>query len=88
MIVVKVELHSAVTGVVTELAKMVIANDGTSDSPSLGNYAVRIGRKRQTLRQLWLSPIRRGRIKSWPRRSKHVWYLVVRALEEAGYRVS
>lgn len=87
MIIVTVELDSAVTGQRTELAKMAIANDGTSQSPTVGHYEVRVGRKGQTLKQLWNAPQRRGQVKHWPRQSKHVWYLIVRALEEAGYRV-
>jgi hypothetical protein len=31
MLVVRVELHSAVTGKVTELGRMIVANDGTGD---------------------------------------------------------
>lgn len=40
MLVVKVELHHAVTGDVTELGEMRIVNDGTGDVV-LGNYDVR-----------------------------------------------
>ena len=37
MIVVKVELHSAVTGQVSVIGSMVIANDGSGTS-DIGNY--------------------------------------------------
>lgn len=38
MIIVRVELHSAITGRVTELARMGIINDGTSEINAKGNY--------------------------------------------------
>lgn len=39
MLVVKVELHSSITGEITELARLIIANDGTGDVKK-GNYNV------------------------------------------------
>lgn len=39
MIVIKVELHSAITKQITHLGSMVIANDGTGDT-KYGNYWV------------------------------------------------
>lgn len=67
MLLVKVELHSALTGEVKTLAEMRIANDGTSDNPRRGNYNVR-------------NSSRRGRVENFPRKSYVVWRLVLRAL--------
>lgn len=83
MIVVKVELHSAITGQVTELARMGICNiGGTKD---IGHYAVETYRGRcardlaQRIRQ------RGGEVRGYPRLRLHVWHLVARALTSLGY---
>ena len=76
MIVVKVELHSAVTGIVSEIGRTILVNDGTG-TRSRGNYHVAVMRKgsRQTLRN--------GRVEDYPRLSYNVWRLVSRALLSA-----
>lgn len=79
MIVVKVELHSAVTGAVTEIGRMVISNDGTGTS-NRGNYDARLMR-RGTVDRVQ----RRGRIEGYPRKSLSVWTLVARALQAVGF---
>lgn len=85
MIVVRVELYSAITGQKTELARMVIANDGMSETPNLGNYDIR------TLRGRSQSELDRGvvhksgKIMRWPRLRKHVWNLVSASLTDMGY---
>lgn len=83
MIVVRVELHSAVTGKVTELARMHVANVG--GTAQLGDYDVAVlrGRSRAALDQLKVQ--RRGRVEKYPRLKLHVWNLVLRALVAAGY---
>lgn len=85
MIVVKVELWSAVTGVKTELARMHIANTGVSSGPSIGNYIVQTLKGRST-DQLNLGVVQReGRVMAWPRLDRHVWRLVAAALKDMGY---
>lgn len=80
MLVVKVELHSAITGEVTELGRMIIANDGSGDGQT-GNYTVRLGRKGQTDdRQVYTKPQRTGEVKGHRRLALSVWNLVGKAL--------
>lgn len=77
MIVVKVELHSAITGEVTEIGRMQIINDGTSDRPrTKGNYKVRRMRRgtEQTIQA-------EGTVLNHPRLSAPVWDLVVKAIK-------
>ena len=86
MIVVRVELHSAITGKVTELARMVIYNLGDHPaSPRRGNYGVTTfrGRTKEDLDKKISS--RKGVIDNYPRLSLHVWHLVERALQSVGY---
>jgi hypothetical protein len=74
MIVVRVELHSAVTGEVTQIGEMFITNDGTG-TQTRGNYAVQLMRK-GTARVM-----RFGRVEAHARLSTSVWKLVKKALE-------
>ena len=86
MIVVKVELHSAVTGRKSLLYQTIIANDGTGDLTK-GNYDVAVGRRGDAdLRHIWSSSRRRARIEKYPRLSSHVLNLVARALNKAGFK--
>lgn len=86
MIVVKVELHSAITGDVTEIGRMVVANDGTGTG-SLGNYDAKLGRKGVAdNRKIWESPQRQARVEGYPRISAPVWVLVARALKGFGFK--
>jgi len=72
MIIVKIELHSAVTGKVTELGRLHITNDGTG-TELRGNYHVeKLGKRR------WL--LARGRVENWPRKSASIFRLLRRAL--------
>lgn len=75
MIIIKVELHSAITGEVTEIGRMHIVNDasGTKDR---GNYYAHIMRRGTTNRVQ-----KTGVVTNWPRLSKSVWHLVSKALE-------
>lgn len=89
MIVVKVELHSAITGRVSELGRMLIGNDGTG-AGKRGNYDVRVLRKRmdnvheEPFEQWYRAPVTRaGRVEDYPRQSYNVWRLVARALLSA-----
>lgn len=81
MLVVKIELHSAVTGQVSELGRMIIANDGTG-TPDHGNYNVALGRKGNTSNAAVLErPSRRGRVEKHLRKHLSVWMLVRKALD-------
>lgn len=87
MIVVKVELHSANTGNVTELGKMIIANDGrrSSNDPTRGDYTVKLGRRGNTKdEEVWNKPLRVGEVKDYPRLTYSIWILVARALKAVG----
>lgn len=85
MLIVRVELHSAVTGQVSEIARLEIVNDGFSMDTAKGNYDVRTlrGRGKGDLDKHVIQ--RAGRIEDWPRLSKHVWSLVAKALGKCGY---
>lgn len=86
MIVVKIELHSAVTGQVTELGRMIVANDGTQGNGSVGNYDVYVGRKGVVDNERLLSkPQRKGKILQHKRHSLSVWVLLKKALDVVGF---
>ena len=74
MLVVKIELHSAVTGEVTTLATGKIVNTGTG-TPTRGNYVVVL---RDAAGREW----RRGTVADFPRKRLLAWDLLYRALEE------
>lgn len=83
MIVVKVELHSAITGKVSELARMHISNvGGTKDR---GDYSVQTlrGRSKEDLDKRIVN--RKGGVTNYPRLAIHVWHLIGRALKSVGY---
>lgn len=86
MIVVTVELHSALTGKVTLLGKAIIANDGLG-SDGVGHYDVMVGRKGASdLKKIFTGSTGRiGRVENFPRKRRNVWYLLRRALTSAGY---
>lgn len=74
MILVRVELHSARTGKVTELGRMHISNVGTGTAER-GNYRIEVMRKGSQDRVQ-----RAGAVLGYPRLSYPVWELVRRAL--------
>lgn len=84
MIIIRVELHSAITGKSTELARMSIVNDGTGTERK-GNYDIYSyrGRDKETLDKRTL--MKQGKISGWNRKEFHVWNLVRKALKELGY---
>jgi hypothetical protein len=88
MIVVRVELLSAVTGRTTELARMHICNEGGDDN--LGDYGVYVmrGRDASSLNRLWVDRrfARIGQVLRHPRLREHVWNLVGKALHATGYK--
>ena len=82
MIVVRVELWSAVTGDVTEIARMTIDNIGGTQQS--GDYRVRTmrGRSAEALQKAMLAGTisREAQVLSHPRLRDHVWSLVAKAL--------
>ena len=85
MLIVRVELHHAVTGLKTEIARMEIINDGTSYTPRRGNYIARTLKGGSAAALDKRAVQRTGDIECWPRLSKHVWNLVAAALKATGY---
>jgi hypothetical protein len=74
MLVIKVELHSAVTREVKTIATAHIVNEGTG-TELRGNYRMWLmGKNCRAMTDV--------RITNWPRKSKHVWQLISRMLKE------
>lgn len=83
MLVIKIELHSAVTRKVTTIGQMIIANTGgTKDR---GEYTAKVAHKNDVnnLGANFNRPLREGTVINYPRLSYNVWRLVVRALLSA-----
>lgn len=80
MLVLKLEMHSAITGKVTEIGRTYIYNDGTGGRLR-GNYGVRVCRRGGTAFEGRMS--RTGEVKDYPRLSYNVWRLVIRSLLSA-----
>lgn len=87
MLIVRVELWSAITGKVTEIARMQIANDGAASAtnPRLGDYVARTFTGRDTAALDRGRVTRTGHVRRWPRLDRHVWGLVHAALDACGY---
>ncbi len=83
MIVVRVELWSAITGRRSELARMYICNEGGTEQR--GDYGVRtlIGRSTAALDQH--VTCRQGKVTGHARLREHVWNLVSKALTAMSY---
>jgi hypothetical protein len=82
MLVVRIELWSAVTGEKTEIGRMYVANDGTSERQDRGDYTAKVCRRGSFEYPGWdnLRPVREGSVRDYPRLSYNVWRLVSRAL--------
>ena len=78
MIVIRIELHSAKTGNITELGRTYITNDGKG-SHRKRNYDVRVCRKGKYDLTNY-KPLRIGRIEKFPSVSKNIWCLVIQCL--------
>jgi hypothetical protein len=78
MIVVRIELHSAITKRVTELARMHICNVG--GSRQIGDYFARTYRGRSSEQLSRAIVQRQASVRNYPRLKLHVWHLVARAL--------
>lgn len=83
MIIIRVELHSAITHRVTEIARMRIANIG--GNRERGSYRAESYRGRSAAQLDRHQAQRSGTIRDYPRLSVHVWHLVARALISMGY---
>lgn len=92
MIVVRVELWSAITGQKSELARMVIDNVGGTQQK--GDYRTRTmrGRSADALQGAMVNALRgrggvqrEGKVLGHPRLREHVWNLVAKALSGMGY---
>lgn len=89
MIVVSVQLISAVNGENTELARMVIDNIGGTTAK--GNYRVRSLRGRgakalsKAMSDIPMKVQRHSNVMGHPRLKEHVWNLVAKALNNLGY---
>ena len=84
MIVVKVELHSAITGKVELLGQAIIRNVITSPDGKRANYKIHVGRRgERDLKKVYDKPQRQGWVSNWPRESYSVWRLVSRTLRNA-----
>jgi hypothetical protein len=85
MIVVKVELWSAVDGSKQELARMSIDNIGCSANMQVGDYRTRTMRGRSTAQLDRWQVQREGKVVGHRRLALHVWNLVAKALVGLGY---
>lgn len=92
MIIVRVELWSAVSGEKTELARMVVDNIGGSQHH--GDYRCRTlrGRSRVALDKSLVSALseqagvqREGKVQGHARLREHVWNLIAKSLSSMGY---
>jgi hypothetical protein len=83
MIVIRVELHSAVTRKVTEIARMRICNIGGTREH--GDYRAETFRGRSAEQLARLIRQRAATISDYPKLRIHVWHLVARALVGMGY---
>lgn len=80
MLVIRIELHSAITKKITVIGEMIVHNVG--GTASKGNYEVCVGRKNHVgnLKKIFHEPLRRGKVQNHPRKSQNVWRLVTKAL--------
>ena len=74
MLVIRIELHSAVTGQITTIATGTICNTGTG-SPTQGNYRIEL---RDAAGRKWKT----GQIEGFPRKRLLAWDLLYHALEK------
>jgi hypothetical protein len=75
MLIVKIELHSAVTGEIKTIATGKIVNTGAG-TPTQGDYRVEL---RDAVGRPWKS----GTVKDFPRKRLLAWDLLARALYNA-----
>lgn len=81
MIVVRVELHSAQTGQVKEIARMQIENTGkNTHAPIKGDYIGRVYKSPK-----YQAVIRRGEVFEHSRLHLSVWSLIGKMVKNMGY---
>ena len=86
MIVVRVELHSAISRTRDkELARFVICNTGEPAAPGEGHYHVESYRGRSKVALDRREPNRSGEVRHHRREAKHVLNLVAKGLNAMGY---
>lgn len=87
MIIVRVELRSAITGKRTELARMMIANEGHEGDFADYSGKTYFGRNSQTLDKSMErgKVVRTGEVKNHRRWAMHVWHLVAKMLNDMEY---
>ena len=84
MLVIRIELHSAVTRRVKTIGKMIISNRCTHAGGKREDYDVEVGRRdKLNTVDVMRNPLRKGRVEDYPRLSYNVWRLVIRALLSA-----
>jgi hypothetical protein len=76
MIVVRVEMHSAVTSEVRELGRVEISNDVATGTDEIGFYNVEVRSDEST-------KVHRGRVEGYARKTRSIWSLVQLALSSA-----
>lgn len=90
MILVRVELWSALTGQKTTLALMSICNSGARGTGALGDYEAKTfrGRSEPDLAAALVNDTvtRKGQVIGHPRKAEHIWNLVNKALTACGYK--
>jgi hypothetical protein len=84
MIIVRVELLSAITGQTTELARMEIANTGHG-TLARGDYRGRTLKGRSSAALSRGAVSHEGEVLNYPRQQLHVWNLVARMLAAMRY---
>jgi hypothetical protein len=87
MIIVRVELWSARTGRITELARMGIDNIGGTLEKRDYNVRTWRGRSAASLNKSMLAETttRKGKVVGHNSEAVHIWYLVGKALKSMGY---
>jgi hypothetical protein len=83
MIVIRVELWSAITGARTELARMHISNIGGTLKRRNYHGQTFIGRTTKSLDRLVVS--KEATLENYPAEDLHIWNLVRRMLTQMGY---
>ena len=86
MIVVKLEVHSALTGEIKEIGRAIIANVG--GALGRGDYKIRVARRQSDAKafsnqDIFDNPLRVGSVQNYPRQSYNVWRLISRTLRAA-----
>lgn len=84
MIVVKVELWSAITGQKSEIARMHICNIGGTETQ--GDYQAETLRGRSAAQFASRTIQRAAKVLRHPRKQQHVWNLVAKVLNAMEYR--